>query len=235
MPFARHMLAALGALTIAVGARQAAAEPLFTLSEDGRTFLYRARPGDNPATVAEMFGIPARDVPAFLAANGIADATRVGAGFSFRIPNTAARALAERTASLERDNARLARSVAEEKRRAEDLVRETGEARAEAAQAEGRAARLARLDSLWPWAKATILLLVLAGVTAGYTAATAFRRHAQAERYARTLAHEVEEKRKAALAERQESARRVLELESRLRALEAQVRPRVVISGRGGS
>jgi hypothetical protein len=235
MAFARHMAATLTVLAMLAGGGQAFAEPLFTLSDDGRTFLYRARPGDNPATVAEMFGIPAHDVPAFLTANGITDATRVGAGFTYRIPNAALRGLAERTANVERENARLTRSVAEEKERARDLVRETGEARAAAAQAEAQAARLARLDRLWPWAKGAIFLLLLAGTGAGYTAATAFRRHVQAERYARTLARELDDKRKAALAERQESARRILELETRLRALESQVRPRVVISGRGGS
>jgi len=229
------MLAVLAVVTMAAGARQTLAEPLFALTDDGRTFLYRARPGDNPAAVAEMFGIPARDVPAFLTANGISDATRVGAGFTYRIPNAAARALTERTAGLERDNARLTRSVAEEKERAQDLVRETAAARAAATQAETRAARLARLEALWPWAKAAIFLLVLASVAAGYTAAAAFRRQAQGERYARTLARELEEKRKVALAERQESARRILELETRVRAFEAQAGPRVVITGRGGS
>src|SRR5439155_21265473 len=95
------LLAAI--LLFAVG--PAAAEPLFTLSEDGKTFLYRARPGDHPGGVAEMFGISQRDVPAFLAANGISDATRVGAGFVYRIPNAAARALVVRTATLGAENA----------------------------------------------------------------------------------------------------------------------------------
>jgi hypothetical protein len=233
MSFARHMLVALAVLALA--ARGAFAEPLFTLSEDGHTFLYRARPGDNPAAVAEMFGIPARDVPAFLSANGIADARKVGEGFTYRVPNVALRALAERAAGLERDNARLTRSVAEEKEREQSLVREATEARAAAAQADARSERAVRLERLWPWAKGVILLLVLAGMAAGYTAVAAVRRQAQADRYARTLAREVEEKRKAALVERQESARRILELETRVRALEAQLGPRVVISGRGGS
>ena len=55
-----------------------------------------------------MFGVPARELPAFLAANGIADPTRVETGFVYRIPNAPARALADRVATLERENARLA-------------------------------------------------------------------------------------------------------------------------------
>src|SRR5947207_11186303 len=107
---------AAATLLLAVGS---AAEPLFTLSEDGKTFLYRARPGDHPGVVAEMFGIPSRDVPAFLAANGISDATKVSAGFVYRIPNAAARALAERTAALEGENTRLKRTAGEEQVKAE--------------------------------------------------------------------------------------------------------------------
>src|SRR5204862_4865758 len=99
---------AAATLLLAVGS--AAAEPLFTLSEDGKTFLYRARPGDHPGVVAEMFGIPSRDVPAFLAANGISDATKVSAGFVYRIPNTAALALAERSAALEAENSGWSRT-----------------------------------------------------------------------------------------------------------------------------
>src|SRR5438477_10644384 len=105
-----RFLAAVFFLTVG----SAAAEPLFTLSEDGKTFLYRARPGDHPGVVAEMFGIPSRDVPAFLAANGISDATKVGAGFVYRIPNAAARALAERTAALEGEHTRWKRTAGEE-------------------------------------------------------------------------------------------------------------------------
>src|SRR5213596_576675 len=106
-----RFLAAVFFLTVG----SAAAEPLFTLSEDGKTFLYRARPGDHPGGVAEMFGISQRDVPAFLAANGISDATRVGAGFVYRIPNAAARALGDRTATLEAENARLKRIAGEQR------------------------------------------------------------------------------------------------------------------------
>lgn len=232
MSHVRRTLVALAVAVLMAGGRQVAAEPLFTLAEDGRTFLYRARPGDLPAHVAEMFGIPPRDLPSFLAVNGIADATRVGPGFLYRIPNSAALALGERTAALERDHARLERTIAEERERAQASARAADEARSEVAQTETRAAKLGRLEALWPWAKAALALLLIATVAAAYAAVVAVRRQAQAKRYARTLARELDEKRKAALAERQESARRNLDLETRVRTLEAQLGPRVVISGR---
>jgi hypothetical protein len=213
----------------------AAAEPLFTLTDDGRTFLYRARPGDHPALVAEMFGIPAHDLPAFLAANGITDPTRVGAGFTYHIPNAAVRALTERDAALEHDNTALRHSAAEQAERSKSMSSAADEARATAAQAERRVQQLERLEQLWPWARLAIVVLVLALVGAAYTALAAIRRQAQADRWARGLAREAEEKRKGALAERQESAKRILDLEARIRTLEAQLGPRVVIGGRSGS
>jgi hypothetical protein len=225
-------LAALAVLVALAAAPEARAEPLFTLAEDGRTFLYRARPGDHPGVVAEMFGISPHDLPAFLAANGITDPTRVGAGFTYRIPNAAAQALAERMAALERDNAQLRRTLDAENETTTGLRRATDEARSAAAEA---ASRLTHLESLWPWVRPVIGLLLLACGGAVYIAVAALRRHAQMERYARTLARELEQKRKAGLVERQESARHILDLETRIRTLEAQAGPRVVISGRGGS
>ena len=224
---------AIAILLLAVGS--GAAEPLFTLSEDGKTFLYRARPGDHPGVVAEMFGIPARDLPAFLAANGISDSTKVAAGFEYRIPNAAARALAERAAALEADNARLKRAAGDEKAASERLAHAAEDARAEKALAESRATRLAGLERLWPWAKAALTLLLAAAAGAFYTAVAALRRRTEAEGYARSLANDLEEKRKTTLAERQESARHILDLEQRIRTLEAKLGPRAVMGGRSGS
>jgi hypothetical protein len=68
----------------------------------------------------------------------------------------------------------------------------------------------------------------LAGV-----AVAALRRRAQADRYARSLAIELDDRRKVTMAERQESARHVLDLENRVRTLEAQLGPRVLVGGRG--
>ena len=236
MPQSRRSRASsIAALVLAATALSARAEPLFTLGDEGRTFLYHARPGEYPTLVAEMFGIPPRDVPAFLEANGITDPTRVGAGFTYRIPNAAARAFADRVAALEQDNAKLRRTVSEEAERSKALTRAADDARAASAQAERHAQRLEVLERLWPWARLGLALLALAVVGAAYTAIAAIRRQAQADRWARGLARELEDKRKVALAERQESAKRVLDLEARIRTLEAQLGPRVVISGRGGS
>ena len=229
----KHFRFFAAAFLLAVGS--AAAEPLFTLSEDGKTFLYRARPGDHPGVVAEMFGIPARDLPAFLAANGISDSTKVAAGFEYRIPNAAARALAERAAALEADNARLKRAAGDEKAASERLAHAAEDARAEKALAESRATRLAGLERLWPWAKAALTLLLAAAAGAFYTAVAALRRRTEAEGYARSLANDLEEKRKTTLAERQESARHILDLEQRIRTLEAKLSPRAVMGGRSGS
>jgi len=65
-------------------------------------------------------------------------------------------------------------------------------------------------------------------------AVAALRRQRQAERFARTLAQELEEKRRTGLAERQESGRRILELEGKLKELETKLGLRVVVGGRSG-
>ena len=159
----------------------------------------------------------------------------MGTGFVYRIPNAAARALAERKTALEQDNARLGRALADEKERTKTLTRTTDEAKAATTDAEQRAAHLARMETFWPWLQGALVVLVLVAAGAVYTAFAAMRRQGQSEVYARTLAKDVEEKRKVALADRQESARRILDLEARLRTAEAQLRPRVVVSGRGNS
>src|SRR5262249_23825928 len=134
-----------------------------------------------------------------------------------------------------REKSALERSLGEERERVRGLERTTEEARNAAGQAEEHAARLGRLERLWPWAKVGLVVLVLVTAAAGYTTLGAARRQAQAERYARTLAQDLEDKRRAGLVERQESAKRILDLETRIRSLEAQLGPRVVVSGRGGS
>lgn len=208
------------------------AERIFRLDEGGQTFVYRARPGDHPTGVAEMFGLAEHQIPAFLAANGITDATRVPPGFEYKIPNRAVRDLATRATRLEGKLHRIARDLSGERARNRELVRTAEQTRGDVAAAEDRSQHLARIASLWPWAKALIVLLCLGVVGAIVLAQTAVKRQLQAERFARTLARELEEKRQSAMTERQESARRIVDLEQRLRALEAQLGPRVVISGR---
>jgi len=210
----------------------ATAAPLFTLDEDGKTFLYRARPGETPSAVAEMFGVSQHDVPAFLAANGISDPTHVGAGFLYRVPNVAVRALSERLGALEAQNARLTRDAAASGSKMDKLAHDAQEATAAASAADARAARASRLQTLWPALQAALVFLVLGIAAALGLASAALSRQRRAERYARALAAELEEKRKAALLDRQESARRILELEAKTRSLEAQLGPRLLVGGR---
>jgi hypothetical protein len=228
-----RVLTGVAVVGLALSARHVAAERLFTLSDDGRTFLYRARPGDQPAVVAEMFGVHPEGLSGFLASNGINDPTKVGTGFVYRIPNTALRALSDRATALETENTRLTKEVRELKESVGTLTRERDEAHGAAADSEARAANLARVQTLWPILQAALVLLtLLAGALAG-VAVAALRRRAQADRYARSLAIELDDRRKVTMAERQESARHVLDLENRVRTLEAQLGPRVLVGGRG--
>jgi hypothetical protein len=228
-----RVLVGVAVVGLALSARPVVAERLFTLSDDGRTFLYRARPGDQPAVVAEMFGVRPEGLSSFLASNGITDPTRVGTGFLFRVPNTAVQAVSDRATALEAENIRLTKELRDSRESVAALTRERDEARTGAAELEARATRLSRIQTLWPILQAALVLLTLvAGAFAG-VAVAALRRRTQAERYARSLAVELDDRRKVTMAERQESARRVLDLENRVRTLEAQLGPRVLVGGRG--
>ncbi len=224
------IVAAASVLFLA-GARAAEA-PLFTTEDGGQTFVYHSRPGDRPSGVAAMFGISPNDLPGFLAANGISDPTRVSSNFVYRVPNGAARELSDRVTALERDNARLTRALGEAAERGDTLTKEAHRASETAAAAEARAAQLANAERWWLTAQILIVLLVLALAGTGAVTVAALRRQRQAERFARTLAHEAEEKRRTTLAERQESGRRILELESKVKELESKLGPRVVVGGR---
>lgn len=213
-------------LALVAAATVTRAEPLFELEEGGQTFLYRARPGDHPGRVAEMFGIPADGVPALLKSNGIADATTVGSGFVYRVPNVAARELATQLDTLKSERDRLAKDAAAANERASTVAREASDARETAAAATARAARSQRLESLWPYMQLGLVLLVILAAAAFTVARGALSRQRQAERFAKTLAAELEERRKTNMAERQESARRTLDLEQRIRTLETQLAPR---------
>ena len=224
------IVAAASVLFLA-GARAAEA-PLFTTEDGGQTFVYHSRPGDRPSGVAAMFGISPNDLPGFLAANGISDPTRVSSNFVYRVPNGAARELSDRVTALERDNARLTRALGEAAERGDTLTKEAHRASQTAAAAEARATRLANAERWWLTAQILIVLLVLALAGTGAVTVAALRRQRQAERFARTLAHEAEEKRRTTLAERQESGRRILELEGKVKELESKLGPRVVVGGR---
>jgi hypothetical protein len=223
---------ALAILALALVAAVARAAPLFELEDGGQTFVYRARPGDHPGRVAEMFGIPADGVQALLKSNGIRDDTQVGSGFVYRVPNVAARELTAEVARLREERDLRAREATEAGRRAAAVAREARSDRDVALAASARAARSQRLDRLWPFMQAAIVLLALAALVAVIIARAAVRRQRQAERYARSLATELEDRRKTSLAERQEAARRVLDLEQRVRTLESQVTPRRPVTTR---
>lgn len=201
------------------------AQPLFELGDGGRTFLYRARPGDHPGRVAQMFGIPSEDVPRLLRDNGIRDDTQISAGFVYRIPNQAARELADEVETLRAERDRLARDAAAATKRAAAVAREARAERDAAAAARARTERSARLEAMWPFMQAALVVLAVVAIGAALLARNAVRRQSQAERYAKTLSAELEDRRKANLAERQESARRILDLEQRIRTLESQVAP----------
>jgi hypothetical protein len=227
-----QLVRALIVLAILSASDAAWAERLFRLDEGGQTFVYKARPGDHPTGVAAMFGLAEDDVAAFLAANGISDATRVPPGFEYKVPNRAVQDLGRRVTRLEAKLKRTARDLAREKQRNSELLGAAEATRDSVAAAESRAQDLARVGTLWPWAKAALILLVLSTAGAFVLMQNAIKRQTQAERFARNLARELDEKRQSAMSERQESARRIVDLEQRLRALEAQLGPRVVISGR---
>jgi hypothetical protein len=215
-------------ITVGLWIGSAAAAPLFTLSADGRSFEYVARAGDYPSRVAEMFGISSQDLQAFLTANHIDDATRVGPGFIYRIPNP----IALRAERLQSDNARLQTEATSSRARVTALEQELEGVRTNAKAAEERADRFAGFASRWPFVRAGLVVLVLITAAALALAAAAARRQREAVRYAQTLAAELEEKRKTNLADRQERERHILDLENSIRTLEAKLGPRVVVSGR---
>ena len=74
--------------------------------------------------------------------------------------------------------------------------------------------------------KGALILFGLIAATAVFIVRTSVSRKRQAERYAKTLATELDDRRKTSMAERQESGRRVLDLEQHIRTLEQQLAPR---------
>lgn len=206
-------IAVFVALALGLGTGMAA-EPPVRLSEDGTAFLYRSQPGDLPGTVAERFGV--RDLPAFLAANGIRDPSRVASGLVYRIPNP----LAERAAAAETRAAALSNETEAARGRARTLEAEVATLTAKADDLERRSAALARVARLWPWMQVLGVLLVLGIGAAGYVAYRATDALGHAERYARQLADDLEERRRLSLVERQKAERRVLTLEDEVRSLQ---------------
>ncbi|HWP67112.1 MAG TPA: hypothetical protein VNO26_14535 [Candidatus Limnocylindria bacterium] len=212
---------------LAVGwAAPATAAPPFELVDDGATFIYRARPGESPMSVAKSFGIPEDRIDDFLVANGIRDPTRVPLGFAYRVPNP----LAPRVDELTDELAALRRSAAEHAAETTALRETIERLRGEAAFAADKEARLHTLEARWPIALTALVVALLGLAGALWTARLALGRLQVVERRASALAHELEDRRRAVLAERQEASHRILELENRVRQLECQPR---LVGGRG--
>lgn len=212
MPFSTRWI--IGMIAIVAFGTAVAAEPPVRLSEDGTAILYRAQPGDSPGAVAERFGV--RDLPAFLAANGISDPSRVATGHVYRIANP----LAERAFAAETRAAALSTEAKTARARAQALESDVAALTAKSEDLERRSTALARLARLWPWTKLLLVVLGLGIGAAGYVAYRATDALGQAERYARQLAAELDERRRLSLAERQKTERRVLTLEDEVRSLQ---------------
>lgn len=224
MQYLRRMALALALGGVVVAGAEPPGPP--ALSTEGGTIVYTARSGDTPARVAEMFGIPPEQFSAFLRANGITDAARVPAGFRYRVPNP----LAARVSALEAQAAKLEHEAQASAERARALEAELVRAQAASAAAEAEHARVVRLERLWPLAKVGLVLLGLVTLAALATARRALGALAAAERRAQALDAELEQKRRTNLAERQESARRILALEERIRELERPRGPSTLVS-----
>jgi TolA-binding protein len=219
VPFEVRIALALVIVSVAAAGGPVQAGPGVELTDDGRTIVYRARPGDTPSAVAEALGVPMPQVEEALAAKGIRDGSRVPVGFEYRVPNP----LAGRVDAADARGAELERQLADaEARLAASEHQLAAVQRSEGLRAAQRQ-RLAQLEGRWWLALWAIVGLSIALAVSGAVAAAALRRERGATRYARTMAHELEEKRRSGLAERQQSARRIIDLEERVRQLEAQL------------
>ena len=206
------------AVALVIGTARAE-DPPFALSEDGTVFVYSARPGDQPGAIARRFGVPAKDVPGFLVANGIADPMRGAIGQVLRIPNPLASRAAEAAARVDV----LEREGSELRSRVETLESELGAARARATEVVERAGRLARLERLWALAQGLVALLLLTVGWVAWVALTAARKLVESETYVHTLQLELDDQRRRALAERQEAAKRILDLQAQAHDLTTQL------------
>jgi hypothetical protein len=218
VPSKTHLVLVCLGLSLAA-ALTAGAEPGVELADTGRTIVYRARPGDTPTGIARALGVPEAQIDAFLRAKGVTGASRVPVGFEYRVPNplvARAEGAEQRIVELERQAAAAdAHAVTVEERLA--AVQRSEELRLE------QRLRLAQLEGRWRLALWAIVWLSVALAVAGAVAAIARRRERGAARFVRTMAQELEDKRRSGLAERQRNARRIVELEDRLGQLEGQL------------
>jgi hypothetical protein len=153
----------------------------------------------------------------------IGDATQIGSGFAYRNLNRA-------RARVVGPDAPAASAIAPSPARRPPRTR--ADTIASEARRQGRCRRRHRAPTaapprgLWPFMKGALILFGLIAATAVFIVRTSVSRKRQAERYAKTLATELDDRRKTSMAERQESGRRVLDLEQHIRTLEQQLAPR---------
>lgn len=209
----------------------ALAAPPVELADEGRTIVYRLQPGDTPADLARAFGLDATALDRLLAAHGATDWRSVRAGSTWRIPNPLAAPLASAAERIAEAEAR--RTAAEARVAALDAEL----AAAKAALTMDAAAR-ARLEQLERGRRGVVATAIALGaallVSLGFLA-RAQQRAGRAVRWARGLAAELEERRRAVLAERQQAARKLVELEERVRRYElAEAAARVRLLERQG-
>jgi hypothetical protein len=223
VPVAFCIIAAI--LSFGVIADAGAGQPGVEVTDGGRTIIYRARPGDTPSGVAQALGVPSAEIDTQLATKGITDASRVPVGFAYRVTNplvTGIDAAERRIAELEGQLESAATHAGSAERQLAAVQRE------DQLVLEQRL-RLGQLEGRWLLARWAILGLAVALSIAGAVAAIARRRERGARRFARSMAHELEDKRRSSLADRQQSARRIVELEDRVRELESQARSQVQV------
>lgn len=214
--FPRLLGAGAVALVAAAVAARAAPAPTVEPVDGGHAFAYRVRAGDTPASIARAFGLDEAALAALLDRHDATDWRRVREGATWRIPNP----LSERVAAAEARAADAEARHEAARTRLESLERALADARAAVAADAHRHAWLERVAfrARAAGAAALVLAVALLAALAGLLHERARGRRAQ--RWARALAAEGEERRRAALAERQEAARRLVVLEDRLRHLE---------------
>jgi len=186
------------------------------LTDEGRTIVYTSRKWETPASVAEKFGVAPEDVPAFLEANGITRTTNLKDPIKYRVPNPLVRR--EQRAEERATTAEHELAVARE--RTSDLEGRVETSAGQVRTAEAARAHLVTIERYWPLLRVVAALLAIALIGVGWFAFSLTMRLQGSQKQVRVLIDELEDKRHGNLAERQESARKILTLENRVRELE---------------
>lgn len=192
------------------------AAPPVELADEGRTIVYRLQPGDTPADLARAFGLDQAALARLLEVHGASDWRNVRAGSTWKIPNPLAGPLEAATDRIA--GAEAGRAAAEA--RVAALAGELAAAQAAVTMDAAARARLEDLERSRSRVVATVVALATAFLVSLGFLVRAQQRAGRAVRWARGLAAELEERRRAVLTERQQAARKLVELEERLRRYE---------------